>query len=159
MVQMSQQQVKSYFNSRPCGRGDSFSSGQSKVGNQFQFTPLREGRPLLWACNKWLLAFQFTPLREGRPMALRHQRVEFFISIHAPAGGATIESVDKVPTNPISIHAPAGGATQYARLHTVVVFPFQFTPLREGRRSSPSRFISINNFNSRPCGRGDSPRP
>ena len=77
----------------------------------------------------------------------------------------------------ISIHAPAGGATAEIRLPAYET-EFQFTPLREGRRSAGRLFcrkeeISIHapaggathaqlpaphspeNFNSRPCGRGD----
>ena len=78
----------------------------------------------------------------------------------------------------ISIHAPAGGATAVAAESTEARPKFQFTPLREGRRSTRNgrdqlRLISIHApaggatlkppspvtplayFNSRPCGRGD----
>ena len=34
---------------------------------QFQFTPLREGRPVAKLRKTAVLVFQFTPLREGRP--------------------------------------------------------------------------------------------
>ena len=76
------------FNSRPSARGDAFSR-RGATYSQFQFTPLREGRPL---SRRFLLSeenfnsrpsargdraeqariraqklFQFTPLREGRP--------------------------------------------------------------------------------------------
>ena len=57
-----------------------------------------------------MLLFQFTPLREGRQ---RYHHSEAFFPY-------------------ISIHAPARGAT---RLHILIGFfrLFQFTPLREGR--------------------------
>ena len=55
-----------------------------------------------------------------------------FISIHAPAGGATGWGEEILPINEISIHAPAGGAT--CRQGTAAgARSFQFTPLREGR--------------------------
>ena len=81
---------------------------------KFQFTPLREGRPLSAVLVLVVYQFQFTPLREGRRIALpiicatpifqftplregRHATDGYFyrwgyISIHAPAGGATISS-------------------------------------------------------------------
>ena len=54
------------FNSRPCERGDLRRQPPPGRHSQFQFTPLREGRPVLrdLMCSSWL--FQFTPLREGR---------------------------------------------------------------------------------------------
>ena len=78
------------------------------------------------------------------------------ISIHAPAGGATLFFIKKANLSTISIHAPAGGATAHISraiceyrisIHApaggatircdfpVLESLFQFTPLREGRRS------------------------
>ena len=57
------------FNSRPSARGDDKARLLEALG-KFQFTPLREGRPLRWACLPYTtIIFQFTPLREGRPHA------------------------------------------------------------------------------------------
>ena len=101
-----------YFNSRPCGRGD----GCGNVG---------KGRDH---------EFQFTPLREGRPAAHISRAIcEYQISIHAPAGGATV---------------PAPVWITIRKL-------FQFTPLREGRRVAYHLSAASGYFNSRPCGRGD----
>ena len=76
------------------------------------------------------------------------------ISIHAPAGGATRPDSCLHWQAAISIHAPAGGATAQAiRPHRSIIF--QFTPLREGRRANQLKNIVLSNFNSRPCGRGD----
>ena len=55
------------FNSRPSARGDTFRRlwyGYSA----FQFTPLREGRPITIHHVVSIFKFQFTPLREGRLM-------------------------------------------------------------------------------------------
>ena len=56
------------------------------------------------------------------------------ISIHAPAGGATVLNAGYLATTFISIHAPAGGATSERELQSQT-WRFQFTPLREGRRA------------------------
>ena len=100
-----------YFNSRPCGRGDSTWQASTPLWPQFQFTPLREGR-LVDTLQK---------------------RYDEKISIHAPAGGATLRDQT----------ADSRGL-------------FQFTPLREGRQVRPRPDeLRIFYFNSRPCGRGD----
>ena len=55
----------------------------------------------------------------------------------------------------ISIHAPARGATS-SEIVSIAANTFQFTPLREGRLSSfgRKRYFWLH-FNSRPCARGD----
>ena len=85
------------------------------------------------------------------------RRYFFFISIHAPAGGATRGTQSGGDSPIISIHAPAGGATRFLfscekRKHYFNSRPcgrgdgndkriitnyeiFQFTPLREGRQT------------------------
>ena len=77
------------FNSRPCGRGDEGCNAEDIKLYKFQFTPLREGRR-----------------RDGIQYRFRH-----LISIHAPAGGATVNGCKGSNLGKISIHAPAGGAT------------------------------------------------
>ena len=145
------------FYSRPCGRGDETSLYLSGIApTLFLLTPLREGRPR-WAC--WYFsscAFLLTPLREGRrtvsasdsaPGTNFYSRpcgrgdasepdefVAYYISTHAPAGGATVLLlVFLLDVLTISTHAPAGGATR--------------APWPTTARS--------RNFYSRPCGRGD----
>ena len=71
------------FNSRPCVRGDAFTSSL-KLLILFQFTPLREGRLAGRDRNIHRDIFQFTPLREGRRLSLEGLPV-LDISIHAPA--------------------------------------------------------------------------
>ena len=144
-----------YFNSRPSARGDFF-CGENRLrtmgisihapprgatGNlsgliapsSFQFTPLREGRPLRFSFPHATRVFQFTPLREGRRLVKQGKSVDL-ISIHAPPRGATqvAETRAKVRQNfnsrpsargdkgaikdgdklIISIHAPPRGATR-----------------------------------------------
>ena len=54
------------FNSRPSARGDAERGEGVPEGEQFQFTPLREGRRRAWTSLYCYTPFQFTPLREGR---------------------------------------------------------------------------------------------
>ena len=145
----------------------------------FQFTPLREGRPTDQLKAKQQELFQFTPLREGRHARGSDGTVACVISIHAPAGGATQHFRENIRLQLISIHAPAGGATLFFRcfvLYSIIISIhapaggatlideqrvmlitiFQFTPLREGRHGPADKKHSTKNFNSRPCGRGDS---
>ena len=147
-------------------------------GTLFQFTPLREGRQAGQETQSTEEEFQFTPLREGRLANPYYMQWEITISIHAPAGGATLEELLNGTKSDISIHAPAGGATRTqrpdlllvefqftplreGRLHKPKVLQtnyygqFQFTPLREGRRLSAIQSVQLQYFNSRPCGRGD----
>ena len=103
----------SNFNSRPCERGDGISAKRIAKELISIHAPARgatihrhEGGPQS--------RFQFTPLREGRPL-LRGRRIKIMaISIHAPARGATIGAAFLVGVVGISIHAPARGATAAA---------------------------------------------
>ena len=53
--------------------------------NQFQFTPLREGRRCGAGCGDYFKMFQFTPLREGRRGDSVDIKLIRDVSIHAPA--------------------------------------------------------------------------
>ena len=55
--------------------------------------------------------FQFTPLREGRREVMRLLYDAYGISIHAPPRGATLDKRGNLAYNHISIHAPPRGAT------------------------------------------------
>ena len=101
--------------------------------DEFQFTPLREGRRCSENMVEVITIFQFTPLREGRHEEMQRVRQKANISIHAPPRGATI-----------------------VRHHRRFKAAFQFTPLREGRPFRPRPAPSGRNFNSRPSARGDS---
>ena len=80
---------RSYFYSRPCGRGDVRELAAKGFAAIFLLTPLREGRPKSATSLSPPAQFLLTPLREGR----RENRAAIaqvrYISTHAPAGGAT----------------------------------------------------------------------
>ena len=123
------------FNSRPSARGDS-SSAQDAPEYVFQFTPLREGRPVgggavyihyisihapprgatLWLKGlPPLHPFQFTPLREGRHNEYDFGTLRFYFNSRPSARGDLFLLL----------------------LFLLRPSPFQFTPLREGRRWRP----------------------
>ena len=100
-----------YFYSRPCGRGDLYPEDFLSTGELFLLTPLREGR--LWAA-----------------MAVA---VTYFISTHAPAGGAT--PARDCRTDPQS--------------------DFYSRPCGRGDCKLIRERTKKKYFYSRPCGRGD----
>ena len=57
------------------------------------------------------LMFQSTHPRGVRREFTNIYAREVFVSIHAPAGGATVEQRTQGQARIVSIHAPAGGAT------------------------------------------------
>ena len=156
-------------------RGATSASRSSLWHHEFQFTPLREGRPYAARQTALELHFNSRPSARGDTIATAASNVTK-ISIHAPPRGATPKSADLSCTafhfnsrpsargdeteapvivrNQISIHAPPRGAT-FGLGAIRAGAGFQFTPLREGRR----RFVPCGklllDFNSRPSARGD----
>ena len=142
----------------------------------FQFTPLREGRPVpnllqpllrvisihapprgatrsLSRCQRCNPDFNSRPSARGDQLA--HNAISGFdISIHAPPRGATIAARSNFRLYFISIHAPPRGAT-VPMCYLLISYPFQFTPLREGRPLARPAFLPSIYFNSRPSARGD----
>ena len=160
-----------HFNSRPSARGDDSYRRHYRGVDEFQFTPLREGRHAQGNFIAEVIAFQFTPLREGRPTPptaalsrryfnsrpsargdryqLNRLQAPSSISIHAPPRGATTVICAIILLGDISIHAPPRGATRPASSADQHHQLFQFTPLREGRlhprrRNDRRRKISIH---------------
>ena len=144
----------------------------------FQFTPLREGRLLRLLMLLRLSLFQFTPLREGRRQTgeIRRQPKRYFNSRPSARGDVVGEyrvfgrhDFNSRPsargdwrclprwarTRQISIHAPPRGATGPLPRTAAGDDLFQFTPLREGRRSRRHSASKSRYFNSRPSARGD----
>ena len=102
---------RTYFYSRPCGRGDETGA----VGAQLRFD------------------FYSRPCGRGDMGRARSYGSSRSISTHAPAGGATISAPRNRQSAGISTHAPAGGATWRVRRTRYALIRFLLTPLREGR--------------------------
>ena len=123
--------TKRYFNSRPCGRGDFGILHKGSCFLIFQFTPLREGRPRRNCTRSKKTDFNSRPCGRGDlARCAADPRRKYFNS--RPCGRGDIQRCD-----------PAAGHR------------FQFTPLREGRRTVLPFSLCVKYFNSRPCGRGD----
>ena len=127
------------------------------AAEQFQSTPLREGRRGSGSgTGSGSIGFNPRPCARGDPDSLQPgtpgnfvsihapargatfagqtRRGRGCVSIHAPARGATVWSNEKYVATLVSIHAPARGATRIAGYHNRTA-AFQSTPLREGRPS------------------------
>ena len=164
------------FNSRPSARGDRFARQRGQALHISIHAPPRGAtmKPVLLFDK--LIQFQFTPLREGRPSPDTTTGRDNHISIHAPPRGATAQDGRRHAERRISIHAPPRGATSRpaasAKSSISIHAPprgatgitassnnssvFQFTPLREGRPATPeSSRCGSSYFNSRPSARGD----
>ena len=124
------------------------------------------------------LTFLLTPLREGRPAILPTILAPpMIISTHAPAGGATpllrqylgtgiflltplregrpCHRRQYVARRNISTHAPAGGATMSIWTRFSNLQDFYSRPCGRGDSANGSSISLRKNFYSRPCGRGD----
>ena len=146
-----------HFNSRPSARGDlrcDFSpfelcsisihapprgATRRRIYGErravlFQFTPLREGRRWRGAPGIARENFNSRPSARGDAKGFIIVSPHITISIHAPPRGATRRRHARAQVLPISIHAPPRGATSNCHCRCKTVLPFQFTPLREGRR-------------------------
>ena len=144
---------------------------------QFQFTPLREGRPHIrfrrrnehlisihapprgatppLSTSLYTIVFQFTPLREGRLFSEQQYPLSWHFNSRPSARGDSRGVKCIVCSQQISIHAPPRGATGAGATATYQRDVFQFTPLREGRLQSVAEAKKSCYFNSRPSARGD----
>ena len=104
----------------------------------FQFTPLREGRqpaPVPSAAPPY--HFNSRPCGRGDAMAGRYtSSMKYFNS--RPCGRGDPMRNKNGYIIYISIHAPAGGATE-DNYETEAASKFQFTPLREGRQQKGTK--------------------
>ena len=93
-------------------RGATVSPSYGLLPSVFQSTPPRGGRQRKKEIGLNDFLFQSTPPRGGRHHSIDqlYQKPDW-ISIHAPARGATIGIACEIVTFTISIHAPARGAT------------------------------------------------
>ena len=125
------------FNSRPSARGDELGVDYKISKAEFQFTPLREGRPAKRQ-EKPIdgQIFQFTPLREGRPPSRTAVIAPKHFNSRPSARGDEMKRCKGGTVSTISIHAPPRGATRQSQATHTGGYTFQFTPLREGRRKA-----------------------
>ena len=121
---------------------------------RFQSTPPQGGRRQSGLVSTSATGFQSTPPQGGRPPLIESKFWPTKVSIHAPAGGATLQALAgrvlrqrfnprprrggdiRRPNMPlfttVSIHAPAGGATAGATDNTDCLRGFNPRPRRGG---------------------------
>ena len=163
-----------YFNSRPCERGDPDAALSAARFFRFQFTPLREGRHQQGLARLWTRsisihapargATQAYRIAAGRPHfnsrpCERGDKLRYFCAgEYGDFNSRPCERGDAVPRLiirlvSISIHAPARGATVLPG-DTFELDIFQFTPLREGRPNSICGRFRSNAFQFTPLREG-----
>ena len=101
-----------YFNSRPCERGDGACRGlRRRISHDFNSRPCERGDLFLFFCRRGGYRFQFTPLREGRRWVQIRRNSDYFYFNSRPCERGDAGAPELVYINAISIHAPARGAT------------------------------------------------
>ena len=142
---------------------------------RFQFTPLREGRhEIIYGMRQNVFIsihapprgatraparqaactlFQFTPLREGRPRRHGTPRLTRADFNSRPSARGDNPDTTTGRDNHISIHAPPRGATVSTGPKNIT-YQFQFTPLREGRRTSRTTGCKRHSFQFTPLREG-----
>src|SRR5690606_32567820 len=93
----------SSFNPRPCARGDVCPVRGVRVSPRFNPRPCARGDTLRAIPSSQTPEFQSTPLREGRPYGGHKDPAAAWVSIHAPARGATRRSARDDVLLPVSI--------------------------------------------------------
>ena len=150
----SQQARCKDFNSRPSARGD-IAEVVDKILFHISIHAPPRGATKLELIGKIMNQFQFTPLREGRLPTNTARGTRFNFNSRPSARGDVRVDAWAVAETVISIHAPPRGAT-FASMHgRLQKRLFQFTPLREGRPLPVIFRRAYEYFNSRPSARGD----
>ncbi len=93
--------------------------------------------------------FQFTPLREGRPGMQMSQVPCKRISIHAPARGAT-DLLDMLDLDALFQFTPLHEGRREAAARIYTISQFQFTPLHEGRHTTRDKLFLPSIFQFTP---------
>ncbi len=120
----------------------------------FQSTPPRGGRRAAPACKVTFEAFQSTPPRGGRPASGGDGFIARYVSIHAPARGATLARERRSRRSNEFQSTPPRGGRHVPVSRYIANGSFQSTPPRGGR---PSRVPTFR-FQSTPR-RGATPTP
>ena len=148
------------FQFTPLREGRPAASLRHKAPLRFQFTPLREGRPMVTveqveiyisihapprgatrAVMEYILArqFQFTPLREGRPHRPAAQAELHYFNSRPSARGDTLP-IPSMASLTYFNSRPSARGDRVGPVELNILFAFQFTPLREGRRQKICNF-------------------
>ena len=133
-------QSPSYFNSRPSARGDGIPHYVGRAGYISIHAPPR-GATHHQRISSHQRQFQFTPLREGRPARLDKTISMYNISIHAPPRGATkpTSSHSSLGINFNSRPSARGDGKRYAISANLLFNPYKSAWLN----NSATQFVEI----------------
>ena len=118
----------------------------------FQFTPLREGRLCTAAIASARANFNSRPSARG-DRRCTSSRTQYSNFNSRPSARGDGEGDDCAARQQISIHAPPRGATSCA-IVAFSKYPFQFTPLREGRLFEQGDCAGLRQFQFTPLREG-----
>ena len=121
-----------YFNSRPSARGDRRCGKADMRQALFQFTPLREGRPSRAKRKLCPRNFNSRPSARGDPVLFARATSHAHFNSRPSARGDLSGHV--APLDLEFQFTPLREGRRTAALHAAIAALFQFTPLREGRR-------------------------
>ena len=142
-----------YFNSRPSARGDSMQYNMS-IRKIISIHAPPRGATFYNLDHDTAFEFQFTPLREGRPRLKARIWVFSAISIHAPPRGATSATCQKTGAL-IFQFTPLREGRQARRNRPPSKSDFNSRPSARGDKQGNGQPTTSVNFNSRPSARGD----
>ena len=142
-----------YFNSRPSARGDVVLQAHFRVAVRFQFTPLREGRHSPTCSLYQIRYFNSRPSARGDAKGGNYHWQTRFLNSRPSGWGYYISLIWENTQNNFNSRPSARGDATPKTQHFSNTF--QFTPLREGRRTAKTGIRYTPYFNSRPSARGD----
>ncbi len=134
-------------------RGATLSCATNRASLKFQSTPPREGRRVYQARTRMFGGFNPRPRARGDEAFVECAQAHF-VSIHAPARGATRRLPERRQLVEVSIHAPARGATARVEIPSMGHEVSIHAPAR-GATASRRSTDSSDCFNPRPRARGD----
>ena len=140
------------FNSRPSARGDTAVTDAQAAVDEFQFTPLREGRLCGTSSVRAVIHFNSRPSARGDTECHTMAQADF-ISIHAPPRGATMSRKSRRTRTAFQFTPLREGRRCHTRTRQRRK-AFQFTPLREGRPAVLCRLVAIRIFQFTPLREG-----
>ena len=144
------------FNSRPCERGDGERCGGTMARLKFQFSPLREGRLDLEVLHIVVLRdFNSRPCERGDQVAGEQLQRNLQFQFSPLREGRRSRFRFALSSFAISILAPARGATALRVHRARGVDDFNSRPCERGDQDQVQGRLRFSHFNSRPCERGD----
>jgi len=142
-------------------RGATTSCGKIRSNSGFQSTPPHGGRREPPAGIQHNAPFQSTPPHGGRPAIRPGACCAGYVSIHAPARGATAVGQHQAHMVDVSIHAPARGATTMSTPGPSLDGRFNPRPRTGGDLLFQSRRVGVGHVSIHAPARGatrDQPR-